>query len=130
MKTFMLLFLTVGFAVNSSGQTHLPQSINSGGAILQNGSHKHSFSLGQTIAFSAASDQGYYTNGFQQTWTVPLACLGDFSGDGYVGTPDLLILLGSIGCSIDCTTDLTGDDAITISDILSFLNYFGNSCGS
>jgi hypothetical protein len=55
-------------------------------------------------------------------------CLGDLSGDNYVGTSDLLILTGQVGCEAGCIADFTGDDKTTGSDVLVFLSLYGSDC--
>jgi hypothetical protein len=55
-------------------------------------------------------------------------CVGDLSGDNYVGTADLLILTGQVGCQAGCVADFTGDDKTTGSDVLVFLSVYGSDC--
>ncbi len=55
-------------------------------------------------------------------------CVGDLSGDNYVGTADLLILTGQVGCQAGCVADFTGDDKTTGSDVLVFLSAYGSDC--
>lgn len=56
------------------------------------------------------------------------SCLGDFTGDGQIGSADLLIFLAGFGCSSSCPTDLTGDDQSGTADLLVFLSVFGTIC--
>ncbi|MCB0761476.1 MAG: LamG domain-containing protein, partial [Flavobacteriales bacterium] len=56
-------------------------------------------------------------------------CLGDFNGDQEVSTPDLLILLGGIGCTESpCIGDLNNSGTTDTADLLLFLALFGTSC--
>jgi hypothetical protein len=55
-------------------------------------------------------------------------CPGDFSGDGQINTPDLLIFLGAFGCSAGCPVDLNNDDYTDTLDLLSFLPLIGSDC--
>lgn len=51
--------------------------------------------------------------------------LGDFDGDGIVGTDDLLDLISEMGCN-DCQeSDITGDGIVNVQDLLVFLTAFG-----
>jgi hypothetical protein len=66
-----------------------------------------------------------------QTLEIPFvqsSCPGDFTGDGQVGSADLLIFLAGFGCSSSCPTDLTGDDQSGTADLLVFLSVFGTIC--
>lgn len=55
-------------------------------------------------------------------------CMGDFDGDGTVGSADLLIFLPYWGCEQECIVDLDGDGAVTTTDLLVFLSVYGTTC--
>ena len=55
-------------------------------------------------------------------------CPIDLDTDGYVGVPDLLIILSNFGCVSDCSGDLNGDGTVAIDDLLGMLSSFGNPC--
>lgn len=58
-----------------------------------------------------------------------LGCESDFDGNGFIGTSDLIVLLGSLGCNQNCTTgDLSGDNIVGTTDVLMFLSLFGTVC--
>jgi len=59
---------------------------------------------------------------------TPTGCPEDLDGDGLVAVSDVLLALGSFGCSESCEVDLDGDGATTVSDILAMLSVFGNPC--
>ena len=53
-------------------------------------------------------------------------CTGDLSGDGTVGTADLLALLAAWGpCNKSCEADLDGDEVVGTSDLLALLALWG-----
>lgn len=51
--------------------------------------------------------------------------LGDFDGDGMVGSSDILLLIGNLGCTTCEDLDVDGDGVIAIGDILTTLGLFG-----
>jgi len=56
-------------------------------------------------------------------------CPGDLNGDGLRGAADILIILSSFGCTIDCgAPDLNGDGLVAANDILEALSTFGLAC--
>ncbi len=58
------------------------------------------------------------------TWTVA-TCAADLSGDGSVGVPDLLALLGEWGNCPGCDSDLDGDGSVGVPDLLALLADWG-----
>lgn len=58
--------------------------------------------------------------------TIP--CVGDFNNDALINAADLLMLLGEYGCMSGCATDLTGDGAVGVADVVLFLPLFGTIC--
>ncbi len=56
-------------------------------------------------------------------------CPADLTGDGSVGVPDLLDLLGAWGqCAPDCPADLNDDGSVGVPDLLELLGAWG-ACG-
>jgi hypothetical protein len=55
-------------------------------------------------------------------------CLGDYNLDGQINVSDILVLLGSYGCTGNCPTDLSGDNEVDTADLLIFLPMFGSAC--
>ena len=53
--------------------------------------------------------------------TVP----GDYDEDGLIVVSDLFALLSFFGCESCPEQDLTGDDVVTVQDILVWLALFG-----
>jgi PKD repeat protein len=56
------------------------------------------------------------------------ACLGDLNNDLTVSVADILIMLGSFGCSSSCEDDLNNDDTVGVGDLLALLANFGIDC--
>jgi hypothetical protein len=48
----------------------------------------------------------------------------DFNTDGFVDTQDLTLILTEFGCLSGCNTDLTGDNRVTVADLISFIYYW------
>ena len=57
-----------------------------------------------------------------------LACLLDVTGDQLITVSDVLVVLAEFGCLAGCPNDVTGDGAVTVSDILELLGGFGTAC--
>lgn len=93
---------------------------------LIDGNYSLSYTGGGELAAMQVANFGYYA-AHQFCISFP-ACTGDFNGDGYVNSGDLLILLSEFGCVQNCTTDLNGDDIINTGDVLLFLGSYGNIC--
>ena len=55
-------------------------------------------------------------------------CPADYNSDLDVSTADLLILISEFGCFAVCTTDLTGDGAVSVDDLMAFLIAFVTGC--
>jgi len=56
------------------------------------------------------------------------ACLGDLNNDLTISVADILLMLGSFGCSLDCEYDLNNDAAVGVADLLALLANFGLDC--
>lgn len=60
---------------------------------------------------------------------APPACAGDFTGDGFVDTADLVSFLGAFGASgHGLAQDLNADEVVDTGDLVVFLGRFGQSC--
>lgn len=77
------------------------------------------------------------TEGSEMGWHVALVglcpfpvtlCTLDLDADGWVGITDVIALLSSWGCLVDCPGDITGDGTVTASDLTLLLTGFGESC--
>ena len=55
-------------------------------------------------------------------------CLADFDFDGNITIPDLLYILEDFGCTSNCSSDITNDDAVNTDDLGLFLGLFGSTC--
>ena len=53
---------------------------------------------------------------------------GDHNASGFVGMDDVLLTLGDFGCAAECLADMTGDEAVTIGDLLLLLTQVGEGC--
>jgi choice-of-anchor B domain-containing protein len=60
--------------------------------------------------------------------TESIVICPDLTGDGVVGTADLIALNQQIDCNSDCTGDFNQDGVVDVSDFLIFLAYFGFFC--
>jgi hypothetical protein len=54
-----------------------------------------------------------------------LACPADVTGDGVVGTDDLLALIGMWGPCLACPEDISGDGVVGTDDLLALLAAWG-----
>ena len=60
------------------------------------------------------------------TLTVLDPCPADLDGDGAVGVPDLIILLGAWGfCADDCPADFDADGLVRVPDLITLLGEWG-----
>lgn len=77
-------------------------------------------------AFPADTPSGFHTlsNHAIQCQCAPL--VGDFDGNGSVGTSDLMQLLTALG-SFNTTYDLDGDGVVATADLMVFLATYGQS---
>jgi hypothetical protein len=59
-----------------------------------------------------------------------LQCPEDVNTNGIVDVSDVLGVLSDYGCEVMCNpaSDINGDDAVTVTDILLLLSAFGNPC--
>jgi hypothetical protein len=100
---------------------------------IQWDTHGQSSDTGDAIISMSGSDWGVVTLG-SVTANNPMdggaaTCAGDFNGDGFRNTTDLLLFLSNFGCTSGCAPyDLSGDDATNTQDLLSFLSVFGIPC--
>lgn len=63
------------------------------------------------------------------TYALDLDSLeADLNQDGHVSVVDLILVLEELGCSLDCTSDLDGDEVVGVTDLLSLLTQFGAGC--
>ena len=54
--------------------------------------------------------------------------VSELDGDEAIGVADVLAALSEFGCASSCSADLDGDDQVGVSDILLILSVFGQSC--
>jgi hypothetical protein len=74
--------------------------------------------------------EGLNPNGELEAWLAflgdPVACMGDFNGDGVRDLADLSTLLASYG--LDAGGDLDGDGDTDLSDLSALLGVYGRPC--
>ena len=56
------------------------------------------------------------------------ACPMDLNNDGFIGTGDVLAIIGDFGCAGVCNGDVNGDLSTDTSDLLTMLAVFGTAC--
>jgi len=66
--------------------------------------------------------------GLCNTIPEPNSCPEDLNQDGVVTVADVLLLLGSFGCTSGCDVDVNGDDALNVADLLMVLSAFSSTC--
>ena len=54
--------------------------------------------------------------------------IGDLSGDGIIGSSDILELISNYGCITNCSVDYNSTGSTDINDLLFLLAIFGESC--
>lgn len=70
----------------------------------------------------AATGFGLEFSMWEQTFCNSLPqCNMDYDGDGYIGSQDVLELLGDLGCEGNCYTDPNNDQIVNIQDLLFML---------
>ena len=57
-----------------------------------------------------------------------VTCTEDIAVNGIIDTADILMMLSQYGCENDCSADIDGDDAVSVSDIIALLAVFGQPC--
>ena len=57
-----------------------------------------------------------------------VTCTEDIVVNGIIDTTDILMMLSQYGCENDCSADIDGDDAVSVSDIIALLALFGQPC--
>ena len=57
-----------------------------------------------------------------------VTCTEDIVVNGIIDTADILMMLSQYGCENDCSADIDGDDAVSVSDIIALLAVFGQTC--
>lgn len=82
--------------------------------------------VGEDLCFTMIvnADQGHSCCSTQVCMPVPdcSEALADLDGDGFVGVPDLILLLGQFGpCSGSCWADMDHDGVVGVTDLLTLL---------
>ena len=54
--------------------------------------------------------------------------IGDLTGDGVIGSADILVFISEYGCLANCVTDFNSNGTTDIDDLLFLLSIFGDSC--
>lgn len=60
--------------------------------------------------------------------TLEIPCIGDITGDGTIGTDDMLVILNNWGRCVDpedCPGDVNGDGLVNVDDMTIVLNNWG-----
>lgn len=76
--------------------------------------------IGNSSAVEAAID-GVRLDGY----SCKVTCFADIDGNGAVGVPDLLAVIGSWGPCSGCAADLNDDAAVGVPDLLLLINSWG-----
>jgi hypothetical protein len=82
------------------------------------------------------SDEGFYkytvshqgTMLCESSFQISQELIGDITGDGIIGSADILELISAYGCLIDCSIDFTSNGTTDVNDLLFLLINFGESC--
>jgi hypothetical protein len=64
----------------------------------------------------------------ESSFQISQELIGDITGDGVVGSADVLVLISAYGCLIDCSIDFTSNGTTDVNDLLFLLMKFGESC--
>jgi len=67
-------------------------------------------------------------NGILEPEEEENVCPEDVTGDNLITVADVLAVLSEFGCVTACNNDVDGDDAISVADILAILSAFGSDC--
>jgi hypothetical protein len=54
--------------------------------------------------------------------------IGDLTGDGVIGSADILVFISEYGCLTNCFIDFNSNGSTDINDLLFLLGKFGESC--
>jgi len=54
--------------------------------------------------------------------------VGDLTGDGVIGSADILVFISEYGCLTNCSTDFNSNGTTDVDDLLFLLLIFGDSC--
>jgi hypothetical protein len=54
--------------------------------------------------------------------------IGDLTGDGVIGSSDILVLISEFGCISNCSIDFNSNGSTDINDLIFMLAIFGESC--
>ena len=54
--------------------------------------------------------------------------IGDLTGDGVIGSSDILVLISEFGCISNCSIDFNANGSTDINDLIFLLSIFGESC--
>ena len=86
---------------------------------------------GQLFHIQFQNSAGAWSGAWCRTFEKILnACLMDIDNNGSIGATDMLILLGSFGCTADCgIPDINQDGIVGTPDMLAILGAWGASCG-
>lgn len=72
--------------------------------------------------------QGIVDMGCFESPTAAGYCYGDLNGDGEVNAADILAVLGSFGCTQNCTIDFNGDGQTNTAELQVVLIVYGTIC--
>ena len=64
----------------------------------------------------------------ESSFQITQELIGDITGDGVVGSADVLVLISAYGCQTNCSIDFTSNGSTDVNDLLFLLMTFGDSC--
>ena len=64
----------------------------------------------------------------ESSFQIMQELIGDITGDGVVGSADVLVLISAYGCQTNCSIDFTSNGSTDVNDLLFLLMKFGDSC--
>jgi hypothetical protein len=64
----------------------------------------------------------------ESSFQITNELIGDLTGDGVIGSSDILVLISEFGCISNCSIDFNSNGSTDINDLIFMLAIFGESC--
>ena len=64
----------------------------------------------------------------ESSFQITNELIGDLTGDGVIGSADMLVIIAEYGCLTNCSIDFNSNGSTDINDLLFLLAIFGESC--